>query len=189
MEETVAAGADGFIAVHPARHNDAQGQFALFHLPDLHIAGMGAQQPVWILLYVEGILHIPRRVVLRQVQGSEVVKVVFNLGAIGNSKTKATEYLDDLVAHEADGMAAAKGNIISRQAYINGISLLSVAALNNGFGSFILCFGELLKIIHHLAKRLLLFHGHIFHLAHHGFQEALRTQEPYPVSFQRSGIA
>jgi hypothetical protein len=55
----------------------------------------------------EGILHIARRVFLREVQGREVMPVVFNLRPFGHHKTKAFKNIDDLVTYQRKRVARA----------------------------------------------------------------------------------
>ena len=76
------------------------GWFLLFHHPGLHAAGMGSQQPVGVLMDIKSILHVPGRVILRQIQRGEIMPVVFDLRTFGNGKTQAAENMNDLVAHQ-----------------------------------------------------------------------------------------
>src|SRR4051812_11347088 len=98
-------GTDRFIAVYATRTNDPYGQLAFLHFPDLYIAGMGAQQPIGLLMNIEGILHVTRRVVFRQIEGCEIVPVIFNLRTICYRKSETLKYTYNAVAYQCDRMA------------------------------------------------------------------------------------
>src|SRR5579862_8436935 len=116
VEETMSPGANGFISIYPPRTDDADRRLLAFHHSCLHAARMRAQQPVRILRNIKCILHVTGRMIFGQVQGSKVVPVIFNFGSFCNGKTESSENVHDLVSDEADGVPAAKGQFVSRQA-------------------------------------------------------------------------
>ena len=111
--------ADGFIAVHTARTNDPDRRLLFFHYARLHTAGMRAQEPVRVFMYVESILHVAGRMIRRQVQRSEIMPVVFDLRSFGNRKSKPAENLHDAVADQADGMPGAGGDGVAGKGEVN----------------------------------------------------------------------
>src|SRR5258705_11809633 len=109
------AGADGFVSVHAARTNNPDGRFLFFHYPRLHAAGMRPQEPVRIFMNIKCVLHVPRRMILGQVEGCEIMPVVFNLRAFRNGKSESSEDLYDSILHDANGMSCSYLNRIARQ--------------------------------------------------------------------------
>jgi hypothetical protein len=58
-------------------------------MADLHGAGVGAQHMrraivALVTVHIEGVEFLPRGVLGRDVQGVEVIKIVFNLRALGD---------------------------------------------------------------------------------------------------------
>src|SRR4051812_27056506 len=93
-------GTDGFIPVHSSWANNADGKCPFLHFANLHIAGMGAQQPVGMLRDIKSILHVAGRMVFGKIQCSEVVPVIFYLGAIGNRKSQPLKDADYPVPYQ-----------------------------------------------------------------------------------------
>ena len=58
--------------------------------------------------HVERVLHVARRVILRDVERLEVVEVELHLGALGDREAHAREHVDDLVVHLGEGMKSAR---------------------------------------------------------------------------------
>ena len=72
-------------AVHAAGGNDADGRlFFVEHIADLNRRGVGAQHVA--VFNVKGILHGAGGVVLRDIEGLEIVEIVFDLWAVATSK-------------------------------------------------------------------------------------------------------
>ena len=103
-----------------ARHDDAQrpavGQHLLHVLVEhgarLHRRGVGAQhhrRAVGARRQVEGVLHLPRRMVGRDVERGEVVPVVLDVGTVGPGEAHLAEDGGELVHHLADRMQGALG--------------------------------------------------------------------------------
>ena len=60
-----------------------------------------------ILMNIKSILHITRRMMFGKIKCSEIVPVVFNFRSFCNGKSKTLKYFNDVIAHQADRMAAA----------------------------------------------------------------------------------
>src|SRR6187200_1352693 len=101
-----------FIAIYSAGTNDTDRQLAFFHFTYLCIAGMCAEQPVGILLYVKCILNITGRVMLWQVKCSKVVKIIFDLRAFGNGKPEPLKNRNDPVLHHCYRVSCTKRQFI-----------------------------------------------------------------------------
>ncbi len=121
VEEAMRTCRYGLVAVNPAGANDPDGQRLCFHYPCLHRGCVRAQYPIGVLGYVEGILHIARRVMLGHVERCEVVPVVFYLRPCGHAETYLFENRHYLILYYAQRVAGAyrqrcagKGNINSR---------------------------------------------------------------------------
>src|SRR5258705_11153352 len=99
------AGADGFVSVHAARTNNPDGRFLFFHYPRLNAAGMRAQEPVRIFMNIKCVLHVPCRMIFRQVECCEIMPVVLNLGTFCNGKTEPSEDLYNAVSYYAYWMS------------------------------------------------------------------------------------
>ena len=92
----------------------------LTHHPHLHGAGVGAQHLAFargVGLQPEGVVHLPRRVLGREVEGGKVVEVVLDVGALRQAETHLGEDGDHLVHHLHGGVhaAAARGRRGQRQ--------------------------------------------------------------------------
>ena len=96
-----------------AGNNDAQGRLLRQHRADLHRRRVGAQQGA--LPDVERVLHVPRRVVARNVERLEVVVVALDLRALGDREAEPREDGDDLVVHAGQGVERALGRPAARQ--------------------------------------------------------------------------
>ncbi len=114
------AGADRLVAVDAAGADDADGRPLFLHRAGLNAAGMGPQQPVGVLMDIEGILHIAGRMVFRKVERGKIMPVVFDLGAFCNRKAQPAEDMDDLVTYERNRMMRAQGNGIAGQTEVDG---------------------------------------------------------------------
>ncbi len=103
----VVVGAEG-----PARGDDPERWLMGLHVADLHRGGVGAQDlalAAFVLRQIEGVVLLARRVLGRDVEGGEVVKVVLDVGADSDAKAHLTEDGDDFLDGLADRMQAADG--------------------------------------------------------------------------------
>ena len=94
VEEAMCAGSDCLVAVNATRADDADRRLVAFHRANLYRAGVAAQHDIagdvlLVLLDEEGVLHVAGRVVGSEVQRTEYVPVVLNLGTIGDGKAQA----------------------------------------------------------------------------------------------------
>src|SRR5450830_1578781 len=100
MENTMGPCGNGFVAEHPSRENAAYGRLVLLHGTNLHGGGMCTQGDIRILFNEESILHIPGRMLFREIQGRKIVPVIFDLPVFGNRISDAGKDLDDLVSYD-----------------------------------------------------------------------------------------
>ena len=84
---------DRITAVDPTWRHDPHRWGVGLEVADLHRRGVGAQESA--ILQIEGVLHIPRRVVRRNVEGGEVVVVGFDFRALRNPIAQAGKNIDD----------------------------------------------------------------------------------------------
>src|SRR6201991_432792 len=112
MKEAMCTGADGLIAIYPSRTDDPDRGFLLFHGTCLYTAGMCAQQPVGLLMNIERILHIPGGMIFGQVERCEIMPVILDLGAFRHGETQPPKDMNDLFAHESNGMMRTQGQDI-----------------------------------------------------------------------------
>jgi hypothetical protein len=103
------AGTDRFVAEYPTRHQHPNGQFPFFHFADLYTTGMRTEYPIRILLDIERILHVAGRMMGGQIEGSEIVPVIFDLWSFGNGKPKLLKDGNDLVLHAGHRMPGTDG--------------------------------------------------------------------------------
>ena len=81
--------------------------------------GVRAQQD--LPAHVEGVLHVARGMVLRDVERLEVVVVELDLGALGHREAHAGEHVHDLVVHPRQGMEAPGDDAAARERQIGPI--------------------------------------------------------------------
>ena len=98
-------GVDGFVAEDAAWGDHAQGRPEFLHAAYLHRRGVGAEQVAAI--EPEGILHVARGVVGRDVERVEVVEFRFDFGTIEHGETHGAEEILDLPLDLRDGVEAA----------------------------------------------------------------------------------
>ena len=84
MEDAVASGADGFVAVDLSWADHPYRRFLVEHDSHLHRGGVGSEEHVGAGVAAgdeKGVLHVAGRVVGRKVQHVEVVAVELQFGA------------------------------------------------------------------------------------------------------------
>src|SRR5258706_11598672 len=114
MEKTMCPCTDSLIPVYTSGTDNADGGLLLFHHPRLYTTGMGTQEPIRLLMNIKSVLHIPRRVIFRKIQGSKIMPVVFDLRTLGNGKPQPSKNMNDLVAHQGDRMMSTQWQGIAR---------------------------------------------------------------------------
>ena len=65
---------------------------------------MGTQRPIWVAGQKEGVLHVPRGVLGRKIQGRKVVPVVLHFRALGHGESHAAKNVDEFVANLTHGV-------------------------------------------------------------------------------------
>jgi hypothetical protein len=92
--------------VDPAGGDDPEGRLAGSHGADLDRARVGAQEEGLALgvarLEVESVLHLPRRMLGRDVERLEIVPVVLDVRAFGDREAHVGEDRDDLLGDLRD---------------------------------------------------------------------------------------
>lgn len=116
MKKYVRAGGDVFVAETSAGSNDSDGRSVLFHGVNLHVAGMGAQEKFG--REVEGVLHVPSRMVGCEVKSTKIVVVAVDVRAELDGKAHADEDVDDAVENLSDGVEVALGTFAARKSCV-----------------------------------------------------------------------
>ena len=91
--------------------------------PDRHARPerFGSDSCLCVGFQVEGVLHVARRVVGRDVQGLEIVKIVFNFRAVRADKAQGAEDGDERIHHLGERMQMAIRVRRSRQRDVQGV--------------------------------------------------------------------
>ena len=89
-------------AIDGTGSNDPHRRLLLDHRPDLYRRGVGAQEQV--ILHKEGILHVPGRVILGEVERFEIIVVELDFRPFGNQKTKPGKDIADLLNDQGNRM-------------------------------------------------------------------------------------
>ncbi len=107
MEETVGSGRYCLITVYTAGTDYTDRWLLRSHHSRLHRRRMRAEQHIRCPVDKEGILHIARRMIGREIKRLENMPVIFDLRTLGNREAKTAEYIDNLLAHERQRMTCA----------------------------------------------------------------------------------
>ena len=181
-------GIHGIAAIHPAGGHDPHRWGVVLQMADLHRRGVGAQQLA--VRQIEGVLHVPRRVVGRDVEGSEVVVVGLDLGALLHPVAQARKDVHDLLDRADQRVAMARRREAGGHGHVEG------------FGGDALGHGRRFHRLQALAQQALhLFLEHVGPLAHQGAlvpwqlahgpqyarELALLAQQAHPQLFQVGG--
>ena len=121
-------------------------------MADLHRRGVGAQQaltPIGPGRQIEGVLHVPGRMVGRDVEGGEVVVIAFHLRPLGHAVAQAREDVEDLLHRGLQGMAVARRHVAAGGGHIKR---LAGDAIRHGRGL------EMVEALPQQALHLLLEH-------------------------------
>ena len=131
-------------AVDLARGDDAHRGLALLHGTDLHRGGVGPEQH--LVAEIKGVLHVPGRVVRRQVEGLEVIPVQFHLGAFHRLKAQVEEDVADLGHDAVQRVEPAPGQAPPRQGDVgDGSFRLAGRSLQGAEGLIQGCFQGLFR--------------------------------------------
>ena len=121
MEEAVCAGRDGLVAVNTTGTNHTDRRLHSLHHAALHGRGVGAQEHIGLTGHEEGVLHVASRMVVGKVHRTENVPIVLHLGTIGKREAEAREDVNNLVAHEGQGVARTQSDGIRRAGQVEVI--------------------------------------------------------------------
>ena len=109
-------------AEDPPDRRDVDRHAALEEGAGLHRRGVGAQDEAALgRVDVEGVLHLPRRVVGVEVEGVEVEPLRLDLRALGDLPAHADEEVGDPLAHQLDGVAPAERAAAGGQRDVDGL--------------------------------------------------------------------
>ena len=112
-------GGIGIAAIGAPGCDDPDRRFGFFHRPDLDRGGMGAQDQTLARRagagQIERVVHLARGMFRRNIEGVEIVKIVFDIGAFGDGKAHLAEDRDAFVHRPADRMETALRNATDRQ--------------------------------------------------------------------------
>ena len=127
MENAIAPGADGFVAIDFSGADDSYRRRVVKHDPYLYRRGVGSQQHIAGRVAPcdkKGILHITSRMVGRKVQQVEVISVKFKFRSGCNAEAHCVKNLLHVAQYLLHGMFAAGVMPSSRQGKIQSGSLI-----------------------------------------------------------------
>ena len=113
------------VSVRLAGDDDPHRRPDLLHHTRLHGRGVGAQQNLArpdLVTDVEGIPHVPRGVVRRDVQQLEVIAVPLDLGTFHCPEAQRREHAPDFTENPGQGMQRAQPNGIARHGDVHPLS-------------------------------------------------------------------
>ena len=84
-------------SVYPARCQNSDRRFLLFHSSNLHRRCLCTKNHIFV--YVEGVLCITCRMVLRNVKCLEIIIIKLNLRPLGYGKAHSDKYILQIVQH------------------------------------------------------------------------------------------
>ena len=151
---------------------------------------MGAQRQVLPVLDEEGVLHVARRVVRREIERTEVVVVVLHLRPLAHGIADAGEDVDDALAHQGDGVQAAYWFREGRARRVGGCLFLRPGMVLHGSGQFLeAVLRQLLQAVHALAEGAFLLGRHLFEVLEQRGDGAVAPQCGHAEAFHVLGIA
>ena len=103
------------------REDGSDWRAAFLHLADLHAAGVSSEEDVRVGVDEESVLHIPCRVLRREVERREDVPVVFDFRAFGDGEAEPGEDFDYLVLDDGDWVSSADGRRCRRACDVDGL--------------------------------------------------------------------
>ena len=152
-------GADRLIAEDAARHDHPEWRLAALHFPHLDGTGMGAQQEVGIPLDEEGVLHVPGRVLFREIESGEDMPIVFDFRTIGHGETHPIEDGQDLPAHDIDGVVGTQRGLPARAGVVGPATRCVLLGRQRRLGGIKMGLERLLERVEGLAHLALLRSG------------------------------
>ena len=183
--------------IHTARRNDAARCAVLFHMADLHGAGVGAQH-VRRAIITLGAVHIervhlgPRGVVAGDVQRVEVIEIGVDLRTFGNGEPHVGKDRRDLFDHLTDRVDRANARITGRQRHVQPFGFQTFVQRRIAQRLFLGgqgCVDLVLQRVQLGAHDLTLFRRHLAQLAHFQADLAFFANCLHTQIFQRCFIA
>ena len=170
---------------HPAGHKHFDGRLLAVHHADLSAAGLGPEQQV--VLQVKSILHIPGRVILRNIQPGEIMIIILNFRTFKHIETHAGKNIDHFIFHQGQRMKMAQRLFFCRKGNIHGfaaVAELQLRLFHLFAQDFILFFRLYLKIIDQFSHGRPVFPGNSPKALHQSGDAALLAQIVLPESGQ-----
>ena len=137
---------------------------------------------------IEGVLHIPRGVILGGVERGEVIIIRFNFRSFEHLKTHTRENVDQFVFDERDRVQCARLIFLSGHSYIHALGCIFFLHFHfphNDGASFEFFFNTLLEFVDDFSKRRTIFLGKVFHSAHNTFELRLKLHFQFVKSSAR----
>src|SRR5688500_4555167 len=108
--------------VNSTRRDYLEGRRVAFHIPDLHRGSMCAQQmpafPDVAIVYIKGVMHCPRRMILRNIQRGEIIEIRFDFWARSYREPYRVKQRLDTIERQRYRMRTAHPRAPSRQGHI-----------------------------------------------------------------------
>ena len=112
----------GIKAKGPAWADDPDRRLLVDHRPDLDRRGVGTQDladTLGVVRQIESVMLLPRRMIGRDVQRREIMKIILNMRTFGDTETQCPENRDDLVDGLADRVNPPRRGPRDRQRHVN----------------------------------------------------------------------
>ena len=113
-------GIHGVAAIHPPWGDYPHRRWVVLQVADLHWRGVGAQQLA--IAQIKGVLHVPRGVMLGDVEGREVVVVALDLRPLRHPISQAGKDVDDLLDRADQWVAVARRREAAGRSDVNGFA-------------------------------------------------------------------
>ncbi len=150
-----------------ARRQDLDGRLLLLHHVDLPRRGLRPQQI--LRRQIEGILHIPGRMIHGRIQRREVIIIILDLRSLEDLKSHPGKNIHHLVAHLCNGMKLAAPDLLAGNRHVDLLPLITPGQLRCPRLLFHLretLQHPVLERVHALAELRLLLLGDAPHLLH-----------------------
>ena len=174
MEQRGMGRIDVIAAEYTARCNDADRRLLVFHRADLNRRGLRAENDV--VGYIEGVLRIACRMILRNVQGFEIVVVGLDIRTLCDRESHADKDILDFIQNKIDRMLLADRNFSARHRDIQCLAL-ELALEGNCFQTLLVLsqarFNRRAEVIDHLTKRRTFLRREAAHILHQSRDLAL----------------
>ncbi len=176
VENAVRTRADGLVAEHATGHDHPQWRLTPLHFPNLHRAGVGAEQQIGVALDEKGVLHVPCRMLFGKIETGEHMPIVFNLRAIRHREAHPIEDGKDLSPHHVDRVVGTQGRLATRSGVIGTARRRVFLGRQGSFGGIKVSLQRLFKRIERLSHLALFGTGDFAESLVEGFQQALSAE-------------